>query len=374
MTRSLLAVIPKSVPQAKRALTALGRDIDAAKTYDAIRRIERAADAIKLLFAEVEAIRHQAEEVVVLANHRIGTEIKAAPVATGSRGQGRPGLGASRRAAPKQATLKEQVGSQKRGLRLKRLADLGKPEVQRIIKTLHDEGKDATVSAVIKYVADATKTERRDAREHALAVKTLALPDRKYNLIVADPEWRFEPWSRTTGLDRAADNHYPTSCTEVIAARDVRSIAAKDCVLALWATIPMLPHALVVMAAWDFDYVSHYAWGKDKAGTGYWSREKHELLLIGTRGNVPCPAPGTQWDSLIMAPRGAHSEKPECFLEMLEGYFPNLPNIELNRRGAPRPGWDAWGNEAQSAEAAEWKPIQRARNSHGYAGPRLIDT
>ena len=43
-------------------------------------------------------------------------------------------------------------------------------------------------------------------------------------------------------------------------------------------------------------------WGKDKVGTGFWNREKHELLLIGTRGNVPCPAPGTQWDSLIMAP------------------------------------------------------------------------
>ena len=46
----------------------------------------------------------------------------------------------------------------------------------------------------------------------------------------------------------------------------------------------MLPHALTVMAAWGFDYVSHYAWGKDKIGTGYWSREKHELLLIGIRG------------------------------------------------------------------------------------------
>jgi N6-adenosine-specific RNA methylase IME4 len=69
------------------------------------------------------------------------------------------------------------------------------------------------------------------------------------------------------------------------------------------------------------------------------------LLLIGTRGNVPCPAPGMQRESLIMAPRGEHSAKPERFLEMIEQYFPTLPKIELNRRGAPRPGWDAWGNE-----------------------------
>ena len=118
--------------------------------------------------------------------------------------------------------------------------------------------------------------------------------------------------------------------------------------LFLWATGPMLPHALLIMATWGFNYKSHYVWGKDKVGTGFWNREKHELLLIGTRGNVPCPAPGTQWDSLIMAPRGRHIAKPECFLDMVEQYFPTLPKIELNRRGAPRPGWDAWGNEADA--------------------------
>jgi N6-adenosine-specific RNA methylase IME4 len=192
------------------------------------------------------------------------------------------------------------------------------------------------------------KKIKRDAREQTLAAKQLALPNKGYGVIVADPEWRFEPWSRHTGLDRAADNHYSTSCTEVIAARDVHSIAADDCVLFLWATGPMLPHALLIMATWGFNYKSHYVWGKDKVGTGFWNREKHELLLIGTRGDVPCPAPGTQWASLIMAPRGRHSAKPECFLDMIEQYFPTLPKIELNRRGAPRPGWDAWGNEADA--------------------------
>lgn len=53
-----------------------------------------------------------------------------------------------------------------------------------------------------------------------------------------------------------------------------------------------------------------------------------------------------------MAPRGEHSAKPECFFEMIEQYFPNLPKIELNRRGPARPGWDAWGNEIATAPAA----------------------
>jgi hypothetical protein len=49
------------------------------------------------------------------------------------------------------------------------------------------------------------------------------------------------------------------------------------------------------------------------------------------------------------APRGAgkFSEKPAIFAEMIEAYFPNLPKIELNCRGKPRPGWDGWGAEAE---------------------------
>jgi hypothetical protein len=114
----------------------------------------------------------------------------------------------------------------------------------------------------------------------------------------------------------------------------------------------MLPQALEVMAAWGFRYRSHVVWAKDRAGTGYWFRNKHEILLVGVRGAIPAPAPGSQWPSLIEAPVGEHSAKPEAFLELIERYFPTLAKIELNRRGAPRPGWAAWGNEAAPAERA----------------------
>jgi N6-adenosine-specific RNA methylase IME4 len=201
------------------------------------------------------------------------------------------------------------------------------------------------------------KKQARATRETELGSKQAVLPNKKYGVIVADPEWRFEPWSRETGMDRAADNHYPTSPTEEIAARGTvalglkaLSIAADDCVLFLWATAPMIEAALEVMGAWGFDYKSQFVWIKHRVGTGYWNRNKHELLLIGTRGNIPAPAPGTQWDSAIEAPAGKHSAKPKCFLDMIDVYFPTLPKIELNRRGPPRPGWDAWGNEAEAAE------------------------
>lgn len=197
----------------------------------------------------------------------------------------------------------------------------------------------------------ATKAERRAEREAELAAVQSALPDRRYGVIVADPEWRFEPYSRETGMDRAADNHYPTSATEIIAARDVPSIAADDCALFLWATVPMLEDALQVMRAWGFRYRSHAVWDKVHIGTGYWFRNKHELMLLGTRGEIPAPAMGEQFASVMTIARKEHSAKPEQFLELIEQYFPSLPKIELNRRGPARPGWDAWGNEVEEEAA-----------------------
>ena len=120
--------------------------------------------------------------------------------------------------------------------------------------------------------------------------------------------------------------------------------------LFLCATVPMLLQALEVMASWGFKYVSHFIWLKDKIGTGYWNRNIHELLLVGVKGDIPCAAPGTQWDSVLQAPTSfaqrAHSEKPAIFYELIEAYFPTLPKIELNARQR-RAGWDAWGYEAR---------------------------
>ena len=190
------------------------------------------------------------------------------------------------------------------------------------------------------------KTKTRQQKVKALAEKNRALPDKKYNVILADPEWDFKVWSEK-GKDRSAENHYMVSSMPVIRSRPVEKIAADDAVLFLWATVPMLPQALEVMMSWGFFYVSHFIWSKNKIGTGYWNRNKHELFLVGKRGDIPAPAMGSQFESVIEAHVGKHSEKPTVFYELVEEYFPDLSKIELNCRGKPRPGWDGWGNEAE---------------------------
>lgn len=211
------------------------------------------------------------------------------------------------------------------------------PEARKLVKEL---AKD------IRQKEQDDKKARRVQREAELGQHQMALPARKFGVIYADPEWKFETYSETTGMDRSADNHYPTSVTEAIMARPVGEIAADDCVLFLWATAPMLQDAFRVLEAWGFTYKTNLVWDKKTIGTGYWFRGRHEHLLVATKGNVPCPAMGTQWESVLESVAGRHSEKPEAVLEMIEQYFPTLPKIELNRRGPPRLNWDAWGNEA----------------------------
>jgi N6-adenosine-specific RNA methylase IME4 len=191
------------------------------------------------------------------------------------------------------------------------------------------------------------KKPRRAARERMFAdltKKAMAnLGTKTYGVIYADPPWRFEPYSRDTGMDRAADNHYETMSLDDIKAMAIP--AAPSCVLFLWATAPMLPEALSVMDAWGFTYKSHCVWLKDRIGTGFWFRNKHELLLVGTRGDkVPAPAPGEQFSSVIDGVVSAHSRKPHAFADMIEEMFPNVPAVELFARGE-RLGWDVWGNE-----------------------------
>ena len=215
----------------------------------------------------------------------------------------------------------------------------------------------------------AVKRERRNAREAELgeriasgnaALVAAGSAGLVYPVILADPEWRFEPRSRETGMDRAPENHYPTTPTSEIRKRPVAQIAAHDAVLFLWATAPMLPDAFAVMADWGFTYRTHAIWVKRRPGRargpGYWLTGEHEILMLGTRGQPPAPAQGGQWPSVFIAPVAEHSAKPERAYELIETYFPNLPKIELNAR-ARRPGWDVWGAEAPDAAPAA--PIGR---------------
>jgi N6-adenosine-specific RNA methylase IME4 len=182
------------------------------------------------------------------------------------------------------------------------------------------------------------KQQRRAERERQLAEATIAastaLGSTLYGVICADPPWRHEPYSRVTGMDRAADNHYPTlTIAELMA---LKLPAVKDCVLFLWFPRSQVANAVKLAEAWGFTVKTIGGWDKQSLGTGYWLIDNLETYVIATRGRAVAPAPGQQWPALISAPRGRHSEKPEVFMEHIERLYPSVPKLEMYR--PPPPG------------------------------------
>lgn len=182
----------------------------------------------------------------------------------------------------------------------------------------------------------------RDARQKAANEQgPLDLPDGVYDLIYADPPWRYD---FPVTASREIENQYPTLTMPEIAALDVASIAAKDAVLLMWVTAPKLPEGLQVAERWGFDYRTCAVWDKELMGMGHWFRGTHELLFVCVRGEPATPPDSVLVSSMIRERRGAHSAKPERAYEILESYYPHARRVELFAR-QQRPGWTTWGNE-----------------------------
>jgi N6-adenosine-specific RNA methylase IME4 len=137
------------------------------------------------------------------------------------------------------------------------------------------------------------------------------------------------------------------------AIKDLRPPATDNAVLFLWAVNCLLPEVLELISAWGFTYKTNLVWVKPSIGLGYWARNRHELLLFATRGQIDLPEPGQAPDSVIEAERGRHSQKPEQAYQLIETAYPHLSKLELFARGTPRPGWQTWGNQADQPTKGE---------------------
>lgn len=170
-----------------------------------------------------------------------------------------------------------------------------------------------------------------------------------YQVIYADPPWKYQD----TGCNGNAEGHYNTMSLADIKALPVGNLAAKDAVLLMWATWPLLPEAIQVIEAWGFQYKTiGFLWVKKNKsdcghffGLGRWTRGNSEVCLLATRGK-PKRA-GNAVSQLCFEPLTRHSEKPAVIRERIVELLGDVPRIELFCRKRA-PGWDAFGNEVES--------------------------
>lgn len=197
-------------------------------------------------------------------------------------------------------------------------------------------------SLTVRAVREIVRVEAH--ADKIAAIASGALIATEFDVICADPPWQYD----NSGFDQSAAAHYQTLDVEAICALPASDATfpktANPCVLFLWATSPLLPAAMTVLAAWGFEYKACLVWVKDRApGLGWWLQTRHELLLIGVKGNATTPL--EKVDSVIDAAVNEHSRKPfEAYAAIDRMFPPGLRRVECFAR-APRIGWEVWGNE-----------------------------
>lgn len=168
-----------------------------------------------------------------------------------------------------------------------------------------------------------------------------------FDICVADPPWRFASNS-VAKPGRNAMRHY--SCMKDDELKAMVIPAAPDSLMFMWTTAPMMERSLGVLSAWRFRYVSQMVWVKNRIGTGFWVRNRHEIVLIGKRGKFPCPRPAPFADSVIEAKTREHSRKPSRLQDMIDAAWPDAHKLEMFARQS-RVGWQSFGNETNKFSA-----------------------
>ena len=175
----------------------------------------------------------------------------------------------------------------------------------------------------------------------------IPFPNKKYNIIYADPAWHYD--KRNEG-NRNVQQKYDTMTFEDIYNLPVSDIADKNCILFLWVTYPKLPQCIETIQRWGFTYKTcAFSWVKKNKksdsffmGMGNWTRANNEICLLATKGNVKRVSASVR--QIVYEPIEKHSKKPDLIRNSIVELVGDLPRIELFAR-EKFDGWDSWGNE-----------------------------
>lgn len=182
----------------------------------------------------------------------------------------------------------------------------------------------------------------------------------RFGTILADPPWQFQNRTGKVAPEHKRLNRYGTMTLFEIKDLPVSQVADKRSHLYMWVPNALLPEGLQVMDAWGFRYVSNIVWhkirkdgGSDGRGVGFYFRNVTELLLFGVRGkDVRTLSPGRSQVNMLQTRKREHSRKPDEQYALIEQCSWG-PRLEMFSRGA-RPGWTAWGNQADENYRPTW--------------------
>lgn len=206
-------------------------------------------------------------------------------------------------------------------------------------------------------------------------------------ILYADPAWDYDQkLEMTDGVDRSAASQYTTmSVDEICCLMWVRTIFGHQvddtAILFLWVTNPFLLNGagVKVCEAWGFQPKQLITWVKGRlevvltddhmggagyepdqehssrlvlrTGMGHYTRGCTEHIIVATRGHATSLLRSrnvnnvilAEEETVLVAPRGRHSEKPNEAYELIERLTVG-PYLEVFAR-TRRHGWIQHGND-----------------------------
>ena len=172
----------------------------------------------------------------------------------------------------------------------------------------------------------------------------------KYNIIYADPPWKFRNTNTGGSMKSGAANQYGTMSLEAIKRLPIASISEPDCFLFLWWVASMPLEAIEVVDAWGFQLktMTAFSWikktkkWKDFFGMGFYTRQQQEHCLIAIKGRPKVLSHSVRQN--VRERNVKHSRKPDTVRQCIVELCGDLPRIELFAREKVI-GWDSWGDE-----------------------------
>lgn len=208
--------------------------------------------------------------------------------------------------------------------------------------------KAAEILSGNKSIADVRREEKREEiieRLESVAAIEAKTTSGVFDVIVIDPPWAMQKIERDVRPNQS-EFDYPTMSEEELAALEIP--AAADCHVWVWTTHKFLPMTLRLLDAWGMKYVATFVWHKpggfQPIGLPQYNCEFAIYARIGTPEFVDTKA----FNTCFNAPRGAHSEKPEEFYQVVRRVTAGRRLDMFNRR--PIDGFEVWGKESEAQE------------------------
>lgn len=200
---------------------------------------------------------------------------------------------------------------------------------------------ETTLNAAYLEVQRAEKIEVREQKITELKQREVRPSTGLYDVVVIDPPWPMIKIERAVrpnqiGLD------YPTMTEEEIKA--IQLPMADSAHVWVWTTQKYLPMALRCLEAWGLNYICTFVWHKPGGIQPFGLPQYNAEFALYARKGAPIFIDTKAFNVCFNAPRGAHSEKPEAFYEVVRRVTAGRRLDMFSRRAIA--GFDSWGSEA----------------------------